>query len=56
MFGRDHEDESVTAARERLFSAERAEEQADQAVRQAREAVADARDHLKRLQHEAAEE
>jgi hypothetical protein len=56
MFGRNHEDQSITAARERVLSAEHAEREADRALMQAKTAVKDARDHVKMLEREAQEE
>lgn len=53
---RDREDSSITAARERVASAEIAEKEADRALFQARAAVKEAREHVKRLEYEAAEE
>jgi len=53
---RDREDASITAARERVAVAEAAEKDADRALLQARAAVGEAREHVKRLEHEAAEE
>ena len=53
---RDHEDASITNARERVFSAEAAERDADKALLTARAAVREAREHVKRLEREAAEE
>ena len=51
-----HEDPSISAARERVHTAEEAERQADRALSSARRAVQDAREHVKRLEREAAEE
>jgi len=53
---RDHEDASITNARERVLSAEAAEKEADKALLNARAAVKEAREHVKRLEKEAAEE
>jgi hypothetical protein len=53
---RDREDASITAARQRIAGAEVAEKEADRALLQAREAVREAREHVKRLEYEAAEE
>jgi hypothetical protein len=53
---REREDASITAARERVASAEVAEREADRALMQARAAVREAREHVKRLEREAAEE
>jgi hypothetical protein len=44
------------AARERVLSAETAERDADRALFQARVAVKEAREHVKRLEKEAAEQ
>ncbi len=44
------------SARERVASAEAAERDADRALMQARTAVRDAREHVKMLEREAAEE
>ena len=51
-----HEDPSIVTARERVLSAEAAERDADRALVQARAAVREAREHIKRLEREAAEE
>src|SRR5436309_1410914 len=56
LFHRNTEDPSILAARERVFSAEAAEREADKALINARAAVREARDHVKRLEREAAEE
>jgi len=53
---REREDASITAARQRVAGAEAAEREADRALMQARAAVREAREHVKRLEHEAAEE
>jgi hypothetical protein len=53
---RGHEDASITNARERVLSAEAAERDADKALLTARAAVREARDHVKVLEREAAEE
>ncbi|RDL35458.1 uncharacterized protein BP5553_07389 [Venustampulla echinocandica] len=50
-----NEDASIVAARQRVMSAEAAEKDADRALVQARHAVKDARDHVKRIEREAAE-
>jgi len=50
------EDASITAARQRVMSAETAERDADKALMAARKAVAEARAHVRRLEEEAAEE
>lgn len=52
----DAPDSSIIAARERVMGAEAAERDADRALLQARAAVREARDHVKRLEREAAEE
>jgi hypothetical protein len=51
-----HEDPSIVTARERVLGAEAAERDADRALMQARAAVREAREHIKRLEREAAEE
>ncbi|GAD94028.1 conserved hypothetical protein [Paecilomyces variotii No. 5] len=56
LLHRNHEDPSIAAARERVAGAEAAEREADKALAAARQAVRDAREHVKRLEHEAAEE
>ena len=56
LFHRDHEDQSITTARERVLSAEAAEREADRALVQARTAVHEARNHVKMLEREAEEE
>jgi hypothetical protein len=56
LFHRNAEDPSILAARERVMSAEAAERDADKALHNARMAVREARDHVKRLEREAAEE
>jgi len=53
---RDREDSSITAAREQVRSAEVAEADADRALMNARQAVKEAREHVRRLEMEAAEE
>ncbi|KAL2416848.1 hypothetical protein ABEF95_009043 [Exophiala dermatitidis] len=50
------EDPSIVDARQRVAQAERAEHEADRALVQARAAVRDAREHVKVLEQEAAEE
>lgn len=50
------EDGSITAARQRVIAAETAERDADAALHSARLAVREARDHVKHLEREAAEE
>ncbi|KIV89533.1 hypothetical protein PV10_06926 [Exophiala mesophila] len=56
LFNRHSEDQSISGARERVLSAERAEQEADRAALQARTAVREAREHVKNLEREAAEE
>ncbi|KAK7900798.1 hypothetical protein LTR67_003082 [Exophiala xenobiotica] len=57
LFNRHHnEDPSILDARQRIASAEAAERDADRALMQARTAVRDAKEHVKRLEREAAEE
>jgi hypothetical protein len=56
LFHRNAEDPSISAARERVFSAEAAEQEADKALSNAKTAVREAREHVKRLEREAAEE
>ncbi|KAH8816685.1 hypothetical protein F5884DRAFT_896437 [Xylogone sp. PMI_703] len=53
---RSDEDPSISAARDRVFSAEAAERDADRALQQARQAVRLAREHVRKLEQEAAEE
>lgn len=53
---RDREDATITAARQRVIDAELAEKEADRALLQARAAVKEAREHVRRLEREAAEE
>lgn len=53
---RHPEDPSIQAAREQVSRAEAAEREADKALMEARRAVQQARDHVKRLEQEAAEE
>ncbi|KAK5044682.1 hypothetical protein LTR84_010574 [Exophiala bonariae] len=50
------EDPTIAHARERVMSAENAEREADRALVQARAAVREAREHIKLLEREAAEE
>lgn len=52
----DDVDPSILQARERVMDAEVAEEQADRALDQARLRVREAREHVKRIEAEAAEE
>jgi len=49
-------DPSIVSARERVMSAENAEREADRALATARVQVREAREHVKRLELEAAEE
>jgi hypothetical protein len=56
FFHRNTDDPSILAARERVTSAEAAEREADKALINARAAVREAREHVKRLEREAAEE
>jgi len=56
LLHRNTEDASITNARERVLSAEAAERDADRALLTARAAVKEAREHVKRLEREAAEE
>lgn len=50
------EDPTIAHARDRVMSAENAEREADRALVQARAAVREAREHIKLLEREAAEE
>lgn len=54
--GGSKEDPSITGARQRVLQAEQAERDADRALIEARTAVQAAREHVKRLEAEAAEE
>lgn len=56
LLHRTHEDPSIQAAREQVYRAEHAEREADKALIASRKAVKEAKDHVKRLEHEAAEE
>jgi len=56
LLHRNHEDPSIVGARQRVMSAEAAEKEADQALMRARAMVREARDDVKRLEREAAEE
>jgi hypothetical protein len=56
LLHRNREDPSISAAREQVVMAEGAEHAADRALVAARQAVRDAREHVKRLEKEAAEE
>ncbi|CAG8961164.1 hypothetical protein HYFRA_00002707 [Hymenoscyphus fraxineus] len=51
-----HEDASIVAARERVLNAEAREKDADRALNQARIAVREAREHVRKIELEAAEE
>jgi hypothetical protein len=53
---RRDEDPTIIAARERVMNAEAAEKDADRALAAAKIAVREAREHIKRLEREAAEE
>lgn len=54
LFNRKSEDPSIAAARDRVQAAEAAERDADYALQQARNSVREAREHVKRLEIEAA--
>ena len=54
--GHDKEDPSISNARQRVLSAEQAEREADRALVEARTAVRQAREHVKALELEAAEQ
>jgi len=56
LLHRRHDDPAVMAAHERVSLAETAERDADRALINARSAVKNARDEVKRLEREAAEE
>ena len=56
LFHRHAEDVSIQAARDQVFRAETAEREADKALVASRKAVKEAREHVKRLEREAAEE
>jgi len=56
LLHRTPEDPSIQAAREQVARAEGAEQQADRALIASRRAVKEARDHVKHLEREAAEE
>lgn len=57
MFGRSsHGDPSIVNAKQSLAHAEAAEREADRALAVARVAVREAREHVARLEREAAEE
>ncbi|KAJ5413930.1 hypothetical protein N7509_000557 [Penicillium cosmopolitanum] len=56
LFQRSPEDPSIQAAREQVFRAETAEREADKALMASKLAVKEARDHVKSIEREAAEE
>lgn len=56
LLHRTHEDPSIIAAREQVLRAEIAEREADKALVASRKAVKEARDHVKHIEREAAEE
>jgi hypothetical protein len=56
LLHRNDEDPSIRAARERVLNAEAAEREADKALLHARAMVNEAREHVKRLEMEAAEQ
>lgn len=56
MFSRSSGDPSISAAKQSLISAETAERDADRALFVAKNAVREAREHVHRLEREAAEE
>ncbi|KAJ5630914.1 uncharacterized protein N7484_011014 [Penicillium longicatenatum] len=56
LLHRTPEDPSIMAAREQVARAETAEQEADRALVASRRAVKEARDHVKHLEREAAEE
>jgi hypothetical protein len=56
LLHRRDEDPTIIAATERLANAEAREKDADRALLNARAAVKEAREHIKRLEKEAAEE
>jgi hypothetical protein len=56
MFNRTSNDPSITAATQSLRQAEAAERDADRALFVAKNAVREAREHVHRLEREAAEE
>ncbi|KAN0101589.1 hypothetical protein V8E51_012099 [Hyaloscypha variabilis] len=56
LLHRRDEDPTIIAARERVMNAEAAEREADRALASAKVAVREAREHIKRLEKEAAEE
>ena len=56
LFHRNHEDPSISAARQRVVAAENAERDADRALAQARVSVREAKEHARRLELEAKED
>lgn len=56
LLHRTHDDPSIQAARQQVYRAETAEREADKALMASRKAVKDAREHVKHLEREAAEE
>ena len=56
FFKRNHHDPSIVAAKQRVADAEAAERNADRALVQARAAVREAKEEIRRLEREAAEE
>jgi hypothetical protein len=56
LFHRNTQDPSIMHAKQRVADAEVAEKNADTALHQARAAVREAREDIKRLEREAAEE
>jgi hypothetical protein len=56
MFSRSSHDPSITAATQSLRQAEAAERDADRALFVAKNAVREAREHVHRIEREAAEE
>ena len=56
LLHRNDADPSIRAAHDRVMGAEAAEREADKALIYARNAVKEAREHVKRLEREAAEE
>jgi hypothetical protein len=56
LLHRNDADPSIRSAQERVMNAEAAEREADKALLHARAMVKEAREHVKRLEREAAEE
>jgi len=56
LLSRHHDDPSIVGARQRVMDAERAEKEADAALFAAKNAVRQAREHVKHLEREAAED